>query len=341
MRLSPAQCSQLGAIWSSNGGPRLEQRQKVSIVVPVRNQADNVHSVYQELNAACRNLACQFQFLFVDDGSTDHTERELARLNRRDGRVEYVVLMRPFGFLSAIEAGAAHATGEAVVVWDAAASFPVTLVSEMIAKWQSGVDVVHVGFRGGPAGGRQKRRACSISGAWSALFRNSSSNEESRAVRLVSQDVIRRLRRQPAERWVRGGTSLAGVRQAEVISANAPVRRTANEAEAATDRDTSGRSQETPAGFILRTVVLLSLLTGAAGALGGLATLMTALVIDSLAGPVTWLLACVLFLGGVQLAATSAIALSVLNVYSRVGVPRYALRRAVVPSLQNGVHSLN
>jgi len=51
---------------------------RVSIVVPVRNEAKNVLPLLDEIEAACASLA-PFEVIYVDDGSTDGTPAELGR----------------------------------------------------------------------------------------------------------------------------------------------------------------------------------------------------------------------------------------------------------------------
>src|SRR5687768_635722 len=51
---------------------------RISIVVPVRNEAENVLSLVAEIERACAGLD-PFEVIYVDDGSTDATTAELAR----------------------------------------------------------------------------------------------------------------------------------------------------------------------------------------------------------------------------------------------------------------------
>jgi dolichol-phosphate mannosyltransferase len=51
---------------------------RVSIVVPVRNEADNILPLIEEIEAACAPLA-PFEVVYVDDGSTDGTPERLAQ----------------------------------------------------------------------------------------------------------------------------------------------------------------------------------------------------------------------------------------------------------------------
>ena len=66
----------------------------VSIVVPVRNEADNIAPLVEEIAAALdKHLA--FELIYVNDGSTDRTEAELARLMASRPRLMSCALRSP------------------------------------------------------------------------------------------------------------------------------------------------------------------------------------------------------------------------------------------------------
>lgn len=116
---------------------------RISIVIPVRNEAGCLPKLHQELRSVCDPLPYQFEFVFVDDGSTDPTEQVLSPLRRSDERVRYLQLSRDFGHQSALSAGLAHAWGDAVIMMDGDLQHPPSLISMLLDRWRAGYDIVN------------------------------------------------------------------------------------------------------------------------------------------------------------------------------------------------------
>src|ERR1700747_1798657 len=95
--------------------PDLKTSGMVSIVVPFHNEELNVVELYGRLQGVMEELGCDYQFVFVDDGSTDRTYKLLKELAEIDRHVIAVRLRRNFGQTGALAAGFAHSTGEYVI----------------------------------------------------------------------------------------------------------------------------------------------------------------------------------------------------------------------------------
>jgi len=72
----------------------------ISVVVPLYNEQDNVALLHQEIVAALRGQ-CEFELIFVDDGSTDQTAQAARALKP----LKYIQLRRNYGQTSAMDAG--------------------------------------------------------------------------------------------------------------------------------------------------------------------------------------------------------------------------------------------
>jgi glycosyltransferase involved in cell wall biosynthesis len=90
----------------------------LSVVIPVKNEAENVLLLYDELTAALVAAAVPYELIVVDDGSTDGTIDELVRVQRHDPRVHVIQFDRNYGQTAAFAAGFAHARGRFVATLD-------------------------------------------------------------------------------------------------------------------------------------------------------------------------------------------------------------------------------
>jgi glycosyltransferase involved in cell wall biosynthesis len=88
-----------------------------SVVMPVRDERDNLAPLLDELRAALG--ARSYEIVVVDDGSTDGSLEELVRLRRIVPRLRVITLARPSGQSAALAAGWDAARGDVVVMLDA------------------------------------------------------------------------------------------------------------------------------------------------------------------------------------------------------------------------------
>lgn len=115
----------------------------VTIIVPVFHNARSLGELLSRLQAcADRNPTERFEFLFVDDGSGDDSFEVLQELARADERVTVVKLSRNFGSMAALQAGLAHARGDAVGAIAADLQDPPELLDDMLRHWRQGSKVV-------------------------------------------------------------------------------------------------------------------------------------------------------------------------------------------------------
>ncbi len=122
--------------------PDLKITATVSIVVPFHNEEPNVIELYGCLQGVMEELGCDYQFVFVDDGSTDHTYKLLKELVETDRHVIAVRLRRNFGQTAALAAGFAHSTGEYVIAMDGDLQHDPAEIPAFLEKMEEGYDIV-------------------------------------------------------------------------------------------------------------------------------------------------------------------------------------------------------
>lgn len=116
----------------------------VSVLIPCHNEEHNITPLYEALkDATTKETRYQWEFLFVDDGSTDRTLQHIKELRAADQRVNYVSLSRNFGKENALLAGLDSVGGQCTVIMDADLQHPPTLISDMLRLWEHDYDDVY------------------------------------------------------------------------------------------------------------------------------------------------------------------------------------------------------
>ncbi|MNW43895.1 putative glycosyltransferase CsbB [compost metagenome] len=118
-------------------------RTKLSIVVPIYfNELNIPHTIPRLQNLQNIMPDCDFEFVFVDDGSKDNSFPLLIEAKEQDPRIKVIKLSRNFGSMAAIQAGLKFTTGDCVGIIAADLQDPPEMFKEMVDYWRSGNKVV-------------------------------------------------------------------------------------------------------------------------------------------------------------------------------------------------------
>ena len=123
------------------------ERSLVTIIVPVYNEQDNIEPTYaklKEVTGALENY--RFEFVFIDNRSTDASFTCLTEIAARDSAVRVVRFARNFGFQRSVLTGYRLARGACAIQIDADLQDPPSMFGPFLEKWEQGHDVV-VGIR--------------------------------------------------------------------------------------------------------------------------------------------------------------------------------------------------
>ena len=116
----------------------------ITILVPAYNEEESIPILYKRLKKVEKGCGeYRFNYLFVNDGSTDATEDVLRAIASMDSAVTAISLSRNFGKEAAMLAGLDYATGDAVVIMDADLQHPPEVIPEFIEKWEEGYNDVY------------------------------------------------------------------------------------------------------------------------------------------------------------------------------------------------------
>lgn len=123
----------------------------VSIIIPVYQNEGSICLTFQKINELFESdptlNSYDHEFVFVNDGSTDGSENELADLYRSNSSIVSVIqFSKNFGQVPALVAGYRQARGKLCISMSADLQDPPELISQMIAEWEQGNKIV-IAFR--------------------------------------------------------------------------------------------------------------------------------------------------------------------------------------------------
>jgi dolichol-phosphate mannosyltransferase len=126
-------------------GPERRPTLDLTIVVPVRDEADNLPILWRELEPVLTSLGRSAEVIFLDDGSTDASAEVIRELIKQDPRIRLLRFETNAGLTAAFDAGLRAARGEIVVTMDGDLQNDPRDIGPMLARLES-VDAV-VGWR--------------------------------------------------------------------------------------------------------------------------------------------------------------------------------------------------
>lgn len=114
----------------------------LSLVIPAYNEEENIENTVTVLSGILDGMDCEYELLFVNDGSKDKTFDKINDISKNNQKVKGISFSRNFGKEAAIFAGLEVALGDAVVVLDCDLQHPPTLIPDMVKLWSEGYEIV-------------------------------------------------------------------------------------------------------------------------------------------------------------------------------------------------------
>ncbi|MFN3263679.1 MAG: glycosyltransferase family 2 protein, partial [Aquificaceae bacterium] len=114
----------------------------LSVVIPAYNEEENIPILYEKLRKVLENLGREYEVIFVDDGSADHTWERLKEIAERDPKVKLIRFRKNYGQTAAMYAGFQHASGEVVITMDADLQNDPEDIPVLLRKLEEGYDIV-------------------------------------------------------------------------------------------------------------------------------------------------------------------------------------------------------
>ena len=113
----------------------------LSVVVPVKNEEDNVAELIFEIRQALKNKI-HYEMIYVDDGSTDHTYKNLINLQKTYKELRVIRHQKSCGQSTAVRTGVKHAQYDWIVTLDGDGQNNPQDIPELLKALKEGVELV-------------------------------------------------------------------------------------------------------------------------------------------------------------------------------------------------------
>ncbi len=126
-----------------NKTPRLVPSNKsVSVVIPLYNEEESLKELSYKLYQVLDGMNCNYEVIFIDDGSTDSSYKKIQEINSKNSRFHCIKFRRNYGKSAALAAGFKEAKGDIVITMDADLQDDPDEIPELIKKLNEGYDLV-------------------------------------------------------------------------------------------------------------------------------------------------------------------------------------------------------
>ena len=186
----------------------------ISVVIPVHNEELNLHELYYRLSNTLKSMDIRYEYIFVNDGSTDNSLSIIKCLSQNDRQVKYIDLSRNFGHQVAISAGLDNVEGDFVIIIDADLQDSPELILDMYKKIQGGFEVVYAIRKERKGEGLGKRLTAKL--FYRLLNKLSSTNipVDTGDFRMIDRKVVDVICKMPEQdKYIRGQIAWVGFRQ--------------------------------------------------------------------------------------------------------------------------------
>jgi dolichol-phosphate mannosyltransferase len=121
----------------------MKEKPTYTIIAPIYNEVENIPVLYARVSEVMDQTGESWEFVMVDDGSSDGSTTAILELKSRDKKIKPVIFARNFGHQIAVTAGLDYSNGEAVIIIDADLQDPPEVILDLIQKWKEGYEVVY------------------------------------------------------------------------------------------------------------------------------------------------------------------------------------------------------
>jgi glycosyltransferase involved in cell wall biosynthesis len=121
---------------------RYKMNPELSIIIPVYNEGENVGPLYEKLIDDLGPVQKTYEILFIDDGSTDSTFKNLSDIQQKDANVKIIRFRKNFGKSTALNTAFRKVQGKIIITMDGDLQDDSAEIGNFIGKIEEGYDLV-------------------------------------------------------------------------------------------------------------------------------------------------------------------------------------------------------
>ena len=120
--------------------PRLSF-QKISLIIPLLNEEESILPLINEIRKALKPINKPYEIIFIDDGSTDSSLKNIKEAGKTDNRIKFISFRKNYGKSAALQVGFKAATGDAIITMDADLQDDPHEIPGLLKKLDEGFDL--------------------------------------------------------------------------------------------------------------------------------------------------------------------------------------------------------
>ncbi len=115
---------------------------KISIILPVLNEEENLVDMNTEITGVVENMDVDYEIIYIDDGSTDRSFDILSSLREENPNIKVIQFRRNFGQTAGLAAGFNYANGDVIITMDSDRQNDPNDIPMLLDKINEGYDLV-------------------------------------------------------------------------------------------------------------------------------------------------------------------------------------------------------
>ena len=110
----------------------------LSAIIACYNDEKAIPIMHDRLTKVFKKIDCNYEIIFVCDGSPDNSEDILKKICNKDKKTVAIIHSRNFSSQNSFSSGMKIASGDAVILLDGDLQDPPELIEKFVEQWRKG-----------------------------------------------------------------------------------------------------------------------------------------------------------------------------------------------------------